>query len=523
MADADASLNSGDNTEHRGSFLDVGGKQFAIGLTWYFIPHERAKESAKRQAHATGCDLYCLNKYVDGSSIQCGLGSTADHQKPKMPPLATAFLQVADGSNILACLNTDQGADDEFYLVAIREGAILSSHDGLINGLDAARSALAELLSDEVEWDQIIVSQEFEDISSEISMAEDAELTTTTLLDLFSDVKKFSITLKSANSSNFVNYLTATVLLGVVIGGIYWMYERHEESKRKAAILAEMKAKQKHKKVGVIVPLPVFPWEGVVHGIYPIDACIEAIKETPIVLAGWNTKVISCRPVNDTDPSDNLWEIQSILDRTYGSISWLPYEFNVGNAHPSIKEAGKNFVVSRPVHFHFPKQNVMGHDIKTDSTVVIRRHLIENFEERGVPITSDTIVGTTYRKPGTHGRTDRFSIEKHVSFSFETSFDPVDLYQYIAPIPALRADEVSFDPNTLTWKISATAYERLPIPVISGVIFAQESLEEHRAKLKIKKSEAGGGAPTESKNQAPVPNASGMKSASKSGVNSGAQ
>ncbi|GBQ85328.1 hypothetical protein AA14337_3044 [Acetobacter malorum DSM 14337] len=465
--------------------LDIGGREFAIGLTWGLIQRARAKETARKMAQDSGHDLFCLNTSLeDGASAQCGLGSTGNGQKSKMPPLATSILQKVGSLNLLVCIRTDRN-DDEFYLVAIQGGAILSGYDGIVEGQQAARKTLDNLLSADSVWDDVFISDEFDDGSvNTLTHGEETEITVTTLIDLISGEKRFRITLQGANGSGVQNYILLGLIGCVILGAIYSVYHRHVEAERKARELQEMRNRQKlHKKVGIIIPLPVFPWEGIVHGIYPIDACIQAIKQTPIILAGWETKNVTCQPVENSDPTDNKWEIASTISRTYGKISWLSYQFNRTGVHFSIHESGKNIVASRPVSFQFPKANVMGHNVATSDTVSVRRYLIENVQEKGVGLTQDTIVGTTFRKPGLHGKADKFSIEKHVSFSFNTALDPVTLYPYLAALPALRAEEVIFDPEKWEWRVSGTAYERLPIPTVVGVTFRQETLAEHKAKF----------------------------------------
>jgi hypothetical protein len=433
----------------RGGTATVKGKTYAVGMVWA-TPAEAGKidASAKQAAKQQSADLICIRK---PARMQFGLGSKATGHKAGMPPLASFLADLVEG-NFVAGFELGDGS---FYIVAVREGQILSGTDRVYGTREEAIDNYHDLFM-AMDWTQAIAPSGW-------AIENTGGIT---LEDLI--VGRPKSKLQAVSSSGIIlKAIVVLVVLGLGYYG-YSAYEQHqadllEQQQEAAAAEAAREAADAARKRGAF-HMPSLTWEGRMVGIPLIAQCQDAILAAPISVPGWDPIAIACLENVNTPPARETWNVALTLHRAGGTINWIAPALNHPGFKPSITQnSADTILVTWPLDTD--ADSAFDKTAATTHLASARNYITRQFEEVYQPVDMKDSDGQQVTVKGPNGKPQVVVLERHLDFSFKTAHDPKDYLRILAPIPVLAAASVQLDIASWTWTVQGTVYERMPLPV----------------------------------------------------------
>lgn len=421
--------------------VKIGKQTYAVGLIWQTTSSgDDAEAEAKLAAKD---DLYRANSYCirESAIIQYGLGQKTMGHRPGMRALAAMIADKMTG-NWLAAFEVE----NDIYLVAVRDGQILSDYDRLLTQLREARDLFNELLYS-AEWDAVLAP-----VGWAVDEADPSDLNT--YIDSGRDFRLKSV------GSNAKQLVLVVGVVALAAGGYMFMQPSDDygdwqpptdygmppdEMGGPGDGLGEGPLDGENADPIPVEQPPTPPWVNRPNGIGALIACTDDIKIAPIEAPGWDTDEVSC---SGTD-------ITLSLSRTRGNVLWAQEYFQgLGHRADFGNRAGANALGhTYPASFVSPYTA----DVATQSIDKVQRYLGLHFEELGQDITfdptpnySDGIVDRYYERGG---------------FTFETDLDPTEFIDVLSPIPALLIEEVHYSLEQSVWSISGRYYFERPDPI----------------------------------------------------------
>lgn len=415
----------GSDTHGRHGVVHVEGlkRDYAVGLLWNSVENaSNAAKEARAMAGTAGMDsdFYCVR--IEGVP-QYGLGSQEIGHKAGMPSLAAHAASNKGGSWLGAF-----PVRDGFYLLAVKDDAVLSEYDRFYPSEDEARSAFWDLHQAE-RW-----PESFAPTSWGIEDAEDRAIE-----DFLLGRPPAKLIGVSSSGKLLKIGLVVTVVGAAAFGG-YSYIEHQREMEEQARIqemlrLAEERSRAAAENAAVVVPPP--PWEGQPAGTAFLEACADGMRKIGFGTAGWKLTGLSC----------SEGAVSAELTRAGGTINWVAATLNDGDFRPSIFPTSETTVVASwamaemPVH---PKE------IEAVTLVDVRRYLLSGFEETFTPITFEVGAATDFYAG--------------LIFTFETGVPPLSYAPILNRIPGLVVTAVALNPDTSIWTVKGQVHEQLPPP-----------------------------------------------------------
>ena len=466
--DIDKSAENGIEFTGAGGVIRVVNKTYAVGLVWESLETTKnISKTAKQAARNHGADLFCIRK---PSKNQYGLGSTKSGHQQKMPPLAAFLTEVMDGSFVAAF---DVGGG-RYYLVAAREDMVLAGHDRIITNKEEAIEIFHELLVGS-NWNQAICPKDWEIDGTKQDSLENI------IVGIKSRTR-----LESIYSAGYFVKIAGLASVVILVVGVVALYEKHEadladeDRARSARERAELEARLLAERNKFV--LPAMPWEGNPSGVPTINSCVKNILLTHVDIPGWNVTDIKCtlhsaeillsspeRPVK----IPAMLDMSMLLERSGGTINWVAEALNKNGFHPSIIEekGGKlnvTWSVPAPPSDYGPENKEAKNTPAAPGNVdKADKYLVTQFDEIFSHVELKKAEGASVTIPQGKGTPQHIVVEKHLSYAFKTTYNPIDFSSILKHIPAILVSEVDFNPTTWTWLIEGSIYERYPVKLSS--------------------------------------------------------
>ena len=410
--------------------IRVKKKDYAVGLQWNSL-QDTSKAEAEARKYASEPSVSAQVIGVRQSlNPQFAVGFKSYGHKPGMPSLA-AHAAKEKGGSWLGLFEVPGG----FYLLAIRDDAIISEFDRFYDDQSAAIRAFDELRY--MNWDDIIAP-------ASIDLQQKH---TTTLEELL--VGKPPVRLQDVHKTSPI--IELSILGFLVIGGFigistYLDAQKQAELAEQARVLAEQ-ARSTVSQQPQEPPPPPMPWEGMPQGAKFLEKCVAEIRGFQLKIPGWDAKDFFCSSASGT--------AAVALDRkgepgAGASITWIKKYVWHDGFKPAIVPPPEGS--GNRVKVEWQLEGVPSHavDIKTAKIGKIREALLMVFESRmtGVKF-SDADSNTFWRG---------------LAFNYETKIDPLAFNDVLAAVPGLIVDDVQYSLESKTWNVKGRAYEQLPLP-----------------------------------------------------------
>ena len=411
--------------------LKLAGRTYAVGLLWNEADDVQKVAEAAR-AHAARLedqDLFCVRAGV----AQYGLGSRALGHSKGQASLAGHMADSRQGS-WLGLFEVDGG----YYLLAVRDGEILSETDQVYGDELDAKGKFEELLGHS-EW-----GETFSPASLSFEGAQDVEISsflTGSRPPTLQDTSKVGSALK------WILVIGAGALL--IAGGLIYMkiqddfaYQeqlRRLEEQAKANLPGRNKVEE--------VQVPPMPWEGRFTAATYVPACSVSMKKAVLSIPGWKPKSISC--VGTGNSVMLSIERQAALGSGGGTINWVRWALDrAGMKAASASPTGDNGVdVSWTMEGQLDTSKPA---LDAPRLADARRYLQSWLEETFTQIR--------------WSNGDRNEFFETMKFRFETPYDPSRFSTILGKVDGLTIDSITLDLGRLRYVVEGAIHEQKPLP-----------------------------------------------------------
>jgi hypothetical protein len=411
--------------------IRVNKRDYAVGLQRNTLEDpSRAAEEARAYASmsSVAADFFGIRQ---SSSPQFAVGFKSYGHKSNMPSLA-AHAAREKGGSWLGLFEVAGG----YYLLAVRDDAIISEFDRFYDDREAALRAFQEVRY--MPWDETIAPASFQvDQNS-----------TTTLGALLSGKPPVKLTDVKKTSP-----IVKVCLVGFFAVGSIWAVSTYlegvnqEELQRQASELAQQAASLTSQQPEEPPPPPM-PWENLSQGAKFLDKCVSDIRKFRLSIPGWSVNEFFCSVSTGTaaaaiDRSGNIGS-------GGGSINWIKKYVERDGFQPTITPPPEGS--GSRVSAEWPLEGVptIPVDIKTVKIGKIREALLTVFEDRMTPIR--------------FSEADTNQYWRGLTFDYDTRLDPLAFADVLSAVPGLIVDDVKYTVKTNTWSVKGRAYEQLPLP-----------------------------------------------------------
>jgi hypothetical protein len=427
----DSALGESSTYIMRVGVIRVNKRDYAVGLQWNTLEDpSRASEEARAYASmpSVSADFIGVRQ---STSPQFAVGFKSYGHKSNMPSLA-AHAAREKGGSWLGLFEVAGG----YYLLAVRDDAIISEFDRFYDDREAALRAFQEVRY--MPWDETIAPASFQ-------VDQNSSATLETLLSgkppvKLSDVKKTSPIVKFCLAGFFV--------VGSIVGvSLYLQGEGLEEGQRRAAELAQQATSPFAQQPEVEAP-PEMPWVNKLQGAKFLDRCVGDIRKFRLSIPGWTVTEFFCKL--ETGTAAAAIDRAGTIGSGGGSINWIKKYVSRDGFEPRITPPPEGS--GSRVRVDWPLSDVPNHpvDIKTLKIDKIRHALLTIFEDRMTPIR--------------FGEADTNQFWRGLQFDYETKLDPLAFADVLSAVPGLIVDDVTYSVTTNTWSVKGRAYEQLPLP-----------------------------------------------------------
>lgn len=427
----DGSLGESSSYIMRVGVVRVKSRDYAVGLQWNTLedPSKAADEARGYASMGTvSADFFGIRQ---STSPQFALGFKSYGHKANMPSLA-AHAASQKGGSWLGLFEVAGG----FYLLAVRDDAIISEFDRFYDDREAALRAFEEVRY--MTWDETIAPASMRvDQTSTVTLEQLLEGKAPVKLQ---DVKKTSPIIKLC------------IVGFIAVGGFFaWntyidgvnqqrIQEEAAEMARKAAVAVGQAEEQE--------PIPEMPWVNKSQGVKFLDKCVSDIRQFRLSIPGWTVNEFFC--AENTNAAAAALDRKGTVGAGGGSINWIePYVKREG-FEPEIifPPEGSGTRVSVQWNLDGVPDNPV--DIQTLKVADMRKKILQVFESRRVPVYFNDADSNQYWRG--------------LGFNYETRTEPLAFSDLLSSIPGLIVDDVNYSVKTNTWTVKGRAYEQLPLP-----------------------------------------------------------
>lgn len=419
--------------------LNVGSKNYAVGLLWNTVSDiangaKEAKEAAKRPN--INADYYC----VRGSTTpQYGLGYSSSGHKSGMPSLA-AHMAASEEGNWIGIFRHGE----YFYLIAVRDDAILADCDRVFRSEDQAREEFSDLYYTS-NWAKAYAPKEWGIEGSEVRVLDDVL------------VGNPPVKLADTNTVKvLIKYGGLLLVAGVVlIGGMqaYNYFTTEETFEQVEAVYNDVQTKvieQVAPQQEVEVPPPV-PWANQPIGISMLASCVSDIKDMPLQVAGWEPEQMLCS--GET--------VSMLLRKNGGSINWIGHSLNDAKpVKPNIIPIDVNNV---EIAYPLSGISVYPENIETLPLAQVRRYLLSHFDENFMTVQISESSTFYQDDRELSDKTSRYY--QKINFQFSSEYNPLDFVSILSRIPVMTINEVRYDLKGDRWTVSGNIFEKRKEPI----------------------------------------------------------
>ncbi len=447
--------------------VTLGKKQYATGLVWYSSddPKKVAKEAvAYARSDDYRAEFFCIRS---GENPQFGLGYKSLGHKNNMPSLA-ASLDKAFDDNWLGAFKVD----GSIYIVAVREGMVLSACDQVYSVEEEARAAFSDLFY-KADWEEVIAPDMWgipntveRDIIDVVGTTAEAKLRPANPLQ-----KAFKI------------LLIFGILGGIVFGALQYnehlkeqdrleaqremrkeitLQQAREEQQRTAIEEARKKFDQAIQAVeDTVAPVlgieteqevvkpdvpPRPPWEGRRNGVGDLIGCYRDVMRAPIAVPGWQTTSVQC----------SNGQISVTLQKSGGTVLWAGHYLRE-NGYPDADFS--DYIGASSLVHRYDASFVTDHPtvLQTIGVDNVRKYLRSHFAEMELPIE------VTVQPNDPQSRLSRFY--EVGNFVFSTDLDPTIFAPLLSKINGFVIQNTNFNINDGLWSIDGRFFHEREVPI----------------------------------------------------------
>ena len=417
--------------------LKISGKDYAVGMFWNSASDANSAVSEAKSAAKSvglGADFYCVRGEI---MPQYGLGYKDSGHKSGMPSLASHLNDAVEGNWI----GVFPYGDSSFYLVAVRDDAILADCDKVFTSEDDAREEFSDLFYSS-NWENAFAPEAWE-----------LEGTTEKFFDdllLGSPVVKLKDVSSAKVIIKFGGILAVLFIILFVGMQLYNTFFATNSFEQVTAVYNQVQTKIIAKK-GVeeqdqeVPPAP--PWLGKPTGIGMLANCYSMITDLPITVPGWKVAGTMC-----VEGSTSM-----LLTRDGGTINWIGYELNKleDRELPMIVPLDKSTV---EVSYNNPSLVVYPESVPTYSLDNVQRYLISHFDEAFLDIEIDFKGNSEILEQDP--RLPRYY--KSLKFKFESPYNPSEFTEILSKLPVFIINKVEYSIENDVWLIEAEVFEKRP-------------------------------------------------------------
>ena len=425
--------------------IQISGKKYAVNLNWDAGGSE--KKNVKQEASSyDDADLYCIRN-TGANNKQWAFGGKDKGHKPGMLSLASAIAGSVEG-NWIGGFVLEEGC----YLIAVREGSILSDFDSLYDSVDDAQNKLYDLFG-QSDWDTIVAPEDWGVTNTHFDIED--------LID-----KKYALKLKLVNPTAY--YTKIAVFIAAIGASGYMGYdyfleyrdrvidERTKEASMPPSLRMALDAvdAQVEPILGIssadlveeeeVPPDP--PWKGKGNGAGVIISCTEAINDTMMNAPGWRLTNLTC----------NTNSLDLTLERADGKTRWVEEYFQkMGYTEADLLDS----VESDTIYFQkdAPFVTEISAGIETRPLREVERELRYKFDDLYVSLGWEEV------RTNINNDVDRYYRSSNIDFSSQLT--PDAFLKYLINIPALVINNIEYSVETGEWGVSATIYEKRQTPL----------------------------------------------------------
>ena len=427
----DGSLGESSSYIMRVGVIRVNKRDYAVGLQWNTLEDpSRGAEEARAYASmaSVAADFFGVRQ---STSPQFALGFKSYGHKSNMPSLA-AHAARDKGGSWLGLFEVAGG----YYLLAVRDDAIISEFDRFYDDREAALRAFEEVRY--MTWDETIAPASMQvDQTSTVTI--DKLLSGKPSVKL-ADVKKTSPIIK-------------VCLLGFFAVGTFWAVSSHLEGINQEELARQAEELARQANIPGLSepeeePVPEMPWVNKIQGAMFLDKCVSDIRQFRLSIPGWEVNDFFCSSATGTAAA--AVDRSAAIGAGGGSINWIKSYVERDGFKPTITPPPEGS--GNRVRVEWPLQDVpmIPVDLQTAKVGKMREALLTVFEDRMTPIRFDEADSNQYWRG--------------LGFSYETKIDPLAFIDVMSAIPGLIVDDVTYSVTTNNWQVKGRAYEQLPLP-----------------------------------------------------------
>jgi hypothetical protein len=392
----------------------------------------------RTRRNSTACGRAARSKY--------GLGRKKMGHKAGQRALAAVVGDQLTG-NWLACFEIDQ----DYYLVAHREGLILSDYDRLMSQEAEARDLFNDLFYS-AEWDTIVAPSAWGIEGTE----------PTPIHGVIQRGKEHKLKAVGGLQAAMPLLVGVGVLGAAALGAMQFIsadggdftytppeglnepMERLRGATEEAIRpVTEFLGGEVSEEPAEAEEPPEAPWLRRPNGVGLLLACPDDIKAAPVDVPGWETTSVLCGD-----------SIRLTLERTTGNTLWAEKYFR----DKGFSADFSNSVGSNTLAHSYPRSFVSEYaaDFENPEIPEVARYLRYHFEENGLPLTFQV-------QNGSSSKIDRYY--ESAQFAFETGYEPSEFADLFSRLPGVLIDEISYDLASGVWNVSGTYYHKRANPI----------------------------------------------------------
>lgn len=411
--------------------IRVAKRDYAVSLDWHAVEQPTKAVSEAREAAASssiGADYFCVRA---GTTPQFGLGFRAQGHKAGMPSLA-AHMASAKGGSWIGLFEVAGG----YYLVAVRDDAILSECDRFFSDADEARSTFEDYQG-RSDWNEYIAPADL-----------DIPGTVQTGIEILLDGKPQVRLREVSRSSNLIRLgLAGAAVAGILVGGMFYM-NHMEELRLQEEAAAALKNAMNTVSPDQEIEIPPMPWEGKKLAVPLIKACVDSVSKFPTDIPRWKVTKIRCDGENSAVVAAISRDGE--LGAGGGSINWVKEQVKEFGHGATVVDPASGSESAVMVGWSLDGVPDIPVDLKTAPLSAMKRAMLAQLEERMVPVTFFDANNTEFWRG--------------FNFRFSTKDDPMGFADVIGALPGAMMNSLEYDVQAHEWILEGKAYEQLPLP-----------------------------------------------------------
>ena len=255
---------------HSRGVLKVGGRTYAVAMTWELVQDTTKIQShARQQCNDSGNNLWV---FLSEGSPQLGLGSTKQGHRAGMAALAPELASVIHGSwaGIFE-------ADGAFYVVAARNGTIEKASDVAMEAFDGALQVFREVAA--LGATRLYASPD---------LVERMPGLTVEPMDAWAKLPKPTNRLRRASAMGGVIGLVRPVAYAslAAVAVVYFFPDQWTQFKQMVGLEPPPKKQ--------VIVIPPMPWTGQPKAHEALANCMAALEVVPRDAGGWRGTKATC-------------------------------------------------------------------------------------------------------------------------------------------------------------------------------------------------------------------------------------